>query len=85
MLCALSIPDASCCLYTLVQVAAPGKLKIASAGGLQQRSSSATLDDERVDADSHFHPRLCLPRICRLHDQVMFCCVASGMNGDMGK
>jgi hypothetical protein len=50
MLCALSIPDASC-LYTFVQVAAPGKLKIASAGGLQQRSSSATLDDERVDAE----------------------------------
>jgi hypothetical protein len=51
------------CLYIdvrMVQVAAPEESKIASAGGLLQRSS---VDDERADADhSDFHPRLGLPR-----------------------
>jgi hypothetical protein len=42
----------------MVQVAAPGEFKISSAGGLQRSS----VDDERADADSDFHPRLGLPR-----------------------
>jgi hypothetical protein len=45
----------------MVQVAVPGESKIASVGGLQRSSVD---DDERADADSDFHPRLGLPRIC---------------------